>query len=155
MLALLGSFLGFLGALVPEALKLFQDGRDKKHELEIMRMQMAMQEKGISSRLEEITTQGYATEAVALQQSYRAELKYLGRYSASVRPTITYMLTAIYMIQKVATVYALFASPLPWQQGASLVTAALALWTAFDEMLLGTVLGFWFGSRQLKNARAG
>ncbi|MDX2074716.1 MAG: hypothetical protein SFX19_10210 [Alphaproteobacteria bacterium] len=154
MFAIIGAVIGFLQSLAPEALKFFQDTKDKKHELEIMRLQMEMQQKGIDSHLAEIQVQGQQAESVALQNSYRAELKYSGKYSASVRPTVTYMAMGLYVLQKILLVTAvIFAPSLPWlPRDAQLLQVAAVVWTSFDETLLGWIVGFWFGSRQIKKS---
>lgn len=155
MFALLGAVLGFFQSLAPEALKLFQDKRDKAHELAIMQLQMTMQEKGIDSHLDEVRVTAQQMESVALQNSYRAELKYSGKYSASVRPTVTYMAMGMYVIQKSLLICAIiFAPSLPWlPREAQLVQVATVVWTAFDETLMAWIIGFWFGSRQLNSKR--
>lgn len=155
MLALLGAVFGFFQSMAPEGLKFLQDKRDKAHELAIMDKQISMQEKGIDSHLQEVHVQAQSVEATAVQKSYQQELKYSGKYSASVRPTVTYMAMGLYLFQKILLVCAvIFAPTLPWVEGASkLSDIAVVLWTAFDEMLLGWIVGFWFGSRSVKGTK--
>lgn len=151
MFPIIGAVLGFFQALIPDAMKLIQDKRDKAHELEMVKLQQKAQSEGIASHLEEVRVTAQAQEAVALQQSFRAELKYSGKYSASVRPTITYMAMTLYLVQKVLLIiHVLYAPILPWQTGVQLADIAVVVWTAFDETLLSWIIGFWFGSRQLK-----
>lgn len=153
-MVILGLVLGAIQAIAPEAIKYFQDSKDKKHELEIMQLQMQMQKDGMNGRLEEIKINAQQAEVAALQSSYRAELKYSGKYSASVRPTVTYMAMSLYLIQKLLLICAVIFSPtLPWlSQTQQLSSVAMVVWTAFDETLLGWIIVFWFGSRSLKKA---
>lgn len=154
MLALLGALFGFLQSLAPKGIELFQDAKDKKHELEIMQLQMAMQEKGISSKLEETRSANQMSEVVALQQSYMAELKAAGRqaskYSASVRPTVTYLAMGLYVVQKLLLVASVLFFPLPWITEAPLGQIANIIWTDFDEVLMSSIISFWFSSRALE-----
>lgn len=156
MWAVIAAVVGFFQAMAPEFLKFQQDKRDKEHELAVMKMQMENAAAGRSDHLEEVRITAQQVEAVALQKSYQAELKYSGKYSASVRPTVTYMAMGLYVAQKTLLVCAIvFAPRLPWlEQGANLQAIAVVVWTAFDETLLSWIIGFWFGSRQLKNAKS-
>ena len=115
MWAIIGGLIGFLQSLAPELLKFQQDRRDKAHELAIMQLQLQAQKDGYNAQLEEIRVQGQSAEAVAIQSSYRSELKYAGKYSATVRPTVTYMAMTLYVLQKVLLICSiLFAPTLPW-----------------------------------------
>lgn len=145
-----GLIIGFLQALVPEGMKLWQDKRDKAHELKVMELQMQQAAAGRADHLEEIRVSAQAEESRALQKSYQLELKYSGKYAASVRPTITYVAMAVYAIQKVLLILNVLYFPLPWLQDAGLAQVATVLWTEFDQTLLSWIMGFWFGSRQIK-----
>lgn len=148
MITLITAALSFLGSFIPDGLKLLQDKRDKAHELAVMQLQMSMQEKGINAKFDEVAEQSYASQVVAIQESYRREIELSGKwmiaYSASVRPTVTYMMFLLYAAVKVAAVYTALAVNTTW------LLAILAIWTPFDEALLGAVFGFWFGSRVKK-----
>jgi len=145
MITLITAALSFLGSFIPDGLKLLQDKRDKEHELAVMNLQMTMQEKGINAKFDEVAEQSYATQMNAIQESYRKELELSGKimsiYSASVRPTITYLMFSLYAAVKIAAICVALASNTTW------VLPILAIWTVFDEALLGAVFGFWFGSR--------
>lgn len=155
MWAVLAAVVGFFQAMAPEFLKFQQDKRDKTHELAVMKLQMEMQEKGINSHLDEVRITSQQLESKALQESYRAELKYSGKYSAGVRPTVTYMAMGLYLFQKVVLILAVtFSEKLPWlPENTQLVQIAAVIWTAFDETLLSWIIGFWFGSRQVQNTK--
>lgn len=153
MFAIIGAVIGFFQALVPDVIKLTQDKRDKAHELEMVKLQIQAQKDGATSHLEEIRTTSQAAESDALQKSYRSELKYSGKYSAGVRPTITYMAMGLYLLQKILLVYAIIFMPtLPWLVGTDtkMAQVAVVVWTSFDETLMSWIIGFWFGSRQVK-----
>ena len=149
-MAILGLILGFFQALFPEGIKFLQDKRDKQHELEVMQLQMKMAAEGATAHLDEIRTTAFADEAKALQESYRMELQYSGKYSAAVRPTVTYLAMAVYIFQKVLLVLSVLYQPLPWLQGTPFAQVATIIWSEFDQTLLGWIMGFWFGSRQVK-----
>lgn len=156
MFAIIGAVIGFFQAMAPEFLKFQQDKRDKAHELDVMKLQMQMQQQSTDSHFQEIQLQGQQVEAVEIQKSYQSELEYSGKLSASVRPNVTYMAMGIYILQKALLVWAIiFYSNLPWlDNNARLVQSAAVIWTAFDETMLSWIIGFWFGSRQIKNAKS-
>jgi len=49
----LGAVIGLLGSLMPEAIKLFKDWRDKKHEIEMFKLQMEYQKQMTELRIQE------------------------------------------------------------------------------------------------------
>jgi hypothetical protein len=134
MFTLISALLGFLGGLAPELIKFLKDKQDKKHELNVMDKQAAIQSQLHTERLEEINIQGDISEAVALYKS--AETKLTGYklldglielYNSGVRPTITYLVIALYASEKLdLTKYD---------------------YTEFDQSTLMLILGYWFGQR--------
>jgi hypothetical protein len=150
MLALLGSLLGFVGSIIPEFFKIHQDGKDKAHELKLLELQMQQQSKNNSDKLEEIHVQSWATEGVALQQSYRRELDFSGAYAASVRPTVTYLFVVAFIVFKACAIYALMLPALPWQNAMNFVQAYQVVWGEEEAALFAGIISFWFGSRSLR-----
>lgn len=150
MLAFFAAIFGFVQSLAPDLLKFAQDKRDKVHELAILQLQLQQQKDGYNAKLDEISVNAKSVETAALQQSYRAEIKYSGKYAASVRPTITYMAMGLYVAQKLILIGAIiFAPDLPWLSGMAIASQmAIIIWTPFDEMILSWIVAFWFGSRQ-------
>lgn len=159
MISLLGSLVGLLGSFVPEIFKLTQDKRDKEHELKIMELQMEQQAAGASQKLEEIMVQSAAAETVAMQQSYRSELKYFGKFAASVRPVVTYLFVAEYIAIKFALLYTMThgVTALPWATETSAVSALASaipmVWGEADMGLFSGIIAFWFGGRALEKNR--
>ncbi len=153
--ALIGPLVGLLGAFVPEFFKTSQDKRDKAHELAIMELQLKQQAQGAQQKLEEVQTVAIAQEAVALQESYRAELPYSGRLAASVRPVVTYLFVFEYMAIKIALLCAVLGSmsTLPWNAEASfwaaLEKAIPLVWGEADMGLFGGIVAFWFSGRAI------
>ena len=54
MITILASIAGFIGSIIPECLKFLQDKNDKKHEIEILKIQMQIKDKQHNNRLDEI-----------------------------------------------------------------------------------------------------
>ena len=159
LLSMIGGIVGLLGSFIPEGLKFWQDSRDKAHELKLLEMQLRQQREGYSQKLEEVQLQATATEYTALQQSYRAELKYAGGFAATVRPAVTYLFVLLYLVIKCAMLYSAAGAiqTLPWQADAALLNAlALAaptVWTEADRALFSGIIAFWFGNRSIEKAK--
>lgn len=150
MIALLGSVFGFVASIVPEFFKMRQDKNDKEHELKLLEMQMAREAAGHNQKLEEIIVNAQAQEAVALQGAYKAELKFSGLYSASVRPTVTYLFVLAFIVFKGCAIYSLMFPSFPWQSAMSFVQAYQVVWGEEEAGLLAGIVSFWFGSRSLR-----
>ncbi len=149
MLTLLGTFIGFLTSLAPDALKMFQDGLDKKHEIELYKLQM-------KSNFQEAEAIIAAAEMKAIHQPdtyapmthseninfFRAVIEFL---RGTVRPVLTYMFFFLYawvkfmMIQHVGLDNAL---DTPW-----------LLWTEEDGAIFAAIISYWFGQRGMEKYR--
>ena len=57
MLSLLGSLLGFGTSFLPKVMDFFQDKQDKKHELEVMEVQIRQQKELATQKLEAINVE--------------------------------------------------------------------------------------------------
>lgn len=155
MLAILSALLGLVSSFAPKAIDLFKDKQDKNHELEVMKLQMQAAKEGAQSHLDEVVVNAAGQEAVERQKAYTAELKYTGWYSASVRPTVTYLFVLVYIVVKISMIYNLMhpAASLPWQDSLTFFKAISLVWGDEDVALFSWVMAFWFGDRA-QNPRA-
>ena len=161
MIALLSTLLGFAASSVPKLFELFQDKRDKKHELELMKYQAEMDKQRADANLEASIVQSQGAMNIAVQQSYQADIeanKELGNswivgFSASVRPVITYAFFALYASVKVANFWLLTHPEMPWQQALTYSQALAMIWGDEDMAIFGAVVSFWFGVRLGKGGK--
>lgn len=162
MLSLFSTLGGILISGLPKLLDFFQDRQDKKHELELSKLQnerdMQMMREGFvaQQRIEEIRTEQVAlqTDAQMTEAALKHDEKILDKasqwvanYIGTVRPTVTYIFVLELVLINTALVVFLF-------NNASLIKdiTDLAMYTdlifSSDEMaMLGGIIGFWFGSR--------
>lgn len=92
MLSIVGSVLGLVTSVGPNMFNKWmdqkQDARDKEHEL-------AMQAQLAADKRDEAIISGIAEQNIAVQTTAQVEMqnasKWTVNYSASVRPTITYL----------------------------------------------------------------
>ncbi len=107
MITLLSTLVSFLMGGLPKFLDFFQDRSDKKHELDMARMQsereLALAERGFlaQQKIEEIRTDQVAMQAEAQMQNAALAhdqkvldkaSKWVVNYVGTVRPTVTYIL---------------------------------------------------------------
>lgn len=150
MITLLGSLLGFLGSLVPDIFKFFQDKQDHTHELALFDRQMHLLRYKHLSRLREAEIIEDAAESKSLYVHARATgVKWVDALSGTVRPIITYTFFLLYAIVKGAHLSILLNLP----QGISWPQALLSVWHEEDQALFAAVMAFWFGHRALRKTR--
>ena len=162
MLSLLSTLGGLLISGLPKLLEYFQNKADQKHELALARvqtereLQLAAAGFAAQAKMEEIRTEQVSmqTEAQMTEAALAHDAKVLEKagawvssYVGTVRPTVTY----IFVLELVA-INAFMAAYL-WNHPNLIgsiddVIKYADLIFSEDEMaMLGSILGFWFGSR--------
>lgn len=148
MITLLGSLLGFLGAALPDFMKLFTASADRKHEITLLQMQMQQQAQGHTERLEEINANADISESQALHQPQQITgIKWLDGYVGSVRPTITYTFFLLYAFIKIVSIHQLGMN--------GIISTPWLVWGEEDQCIFAAIISFWFGSRAMQKARDG
>ena len=162
MIALLSALVGFLSSAVPEFLHLFRDGRDRAHEITLLKLQMEhdarMGDRAHATRLEEITLAAELREAEILNQrpgvgENKTGIAWVDALAGSVRPMMTYAFFILYFAVKCAQFHLLVSPALPWVHTVSPMQALVSLWTEEDIAIFSAVIGFWFGNRTMVKAR--
>jgi len=144
---IVGSIIGFLGSLLPEGVKYFQDRADKKHELEILKFQMEHQDKSHDQRLTEIVVEGdvqQAQEVYRHDASFRRSYKWVDALRASVRPVIAYSFFILYALVEILIMVN------AWMAGILLVDAIDVIWTVIDVEIFASIISFYFGRRGIE-----
>lgn len=163
MIALLSALLGFFSSAVPDFIKLFRDGKDRAHEITLLKLQMdydreklaaAAQENAAAraSQLQAIELQTAQAEQVTLNERLKDNLTgihWVDALAGSVRPIITYAFFALYFLVKCAQFHLLLDPALPWQHELTISQAMVSLWTEEDIAIFSAVVAFWFGQRAL------
>ena len=159
MLTLLSTLLGFFSSGLPKVLAFFQDRSDKKHELELARMQtereLQMAERGYVAqqrveeiKLEQVQTEGYFQERQSLYQHDieigKGASQWVINARAMVRPTITYgMFLLLVFIDVVGLWYA-------YSRGVDFKQALDILWDDDTQTIWASIVAFWFGTQAFK-----
>lgn len=161
MLSLISTLGGLLISGLPSVLSLFQDSSDKKHELELARLQndreLAMAERGFiaQAKVEEIRTDQVAmqsdakmTEAALAhdQKIMDKASKWAVNYVATVRPTVTYIFVLELVLINIALTYWFLTSG-KITNVEDMIAASDVIFSSDEMAMLGGIIGFWFGSR--------
>jgi hypothetical protein len=147
---------------LPKILDFFQDKSDKKHELELAKVQtereLALAKEGFMAqqrieeiRLDEIKTQTTSDQNIALMAAQQAEMqaiyahdmslnegtsRWMKNLRASVRPVITF-----------GFFFLLVAIDIGLQRGADFKELADMLWDDETQALFAAIISFHFGGR--------
>jgi hypothetical protein len=165
MLSLISTLGGLLVSGLPKLLDFFQDKQDKRHELDLARIQtereLELAAKGFAAqaRMEEIRTDQVAMQTdakmtvAALDHDKKVLEKasrWVANYVGTVRPTVTYLLIIELIAINVALTYYVFAHPDLVSSIEDLISITTVIFSDDEMAMLGGIIGFWFGSRNWK-----
>jgi hypothetical protein len=151
---IVGSLLGGIFRLVPEAIKFWDKKNEREHELAMFDKQCELEKVRGSQKLAEIGAQREATVDSGVMDAFNAAINqqtemvkaaggWVASLSASVRPVMTYYLLLLYGMFKTATMAIGYASGQPVPE---LLKDA---WTVDDMTLLSGVVNYWILDRTL------
>jgi hypothetical protein len=135
---LLGGILGGVARFVPELLKFFDRKGERKHELAMLDKQIEV-DKVRSAAAADATQAAQFTEALAaLKSAYETQAIKSGNtmldgIAILVRPTVTYVIFAMWVVVKLASLREF--------------TTLNAWWGDADQAMLSAILNFWFLGR--------
>ena len=159
MLTLISSLLSFFSGGLPNILSFFQDRSDKKHEIEMARMQnereLQMAERGFiaQAKVEEIHLEQSRVEAQAQERNalYQHDIEiskgsstWVINIRALVRPVITYGLFSLLVFVEVFGFYYAI------HTGEDFQVAINLLWDDETQIIWASVVSFWFGTQAFK-----
>lgn len=159
MMTILSTVLSFLMGGVPKILDIFQDKADKKHELELARMQtereMQMMAAGYAAqaKVEEIRTEQVQINAdmqthMALLQhdteSAKGASQWVINARAMVRPGITYGMFCLLLFVDIFGFY------YAWKSDVAFDVALNLLWDDDSQQIFASIIAFYFGGQAFK-----
>ena len=147
---ILGSIIGIVGSLIPEAFKFAKDWLDRRHELQIMEMLIKYAKELADIRIQEakelasieLDKEAYKyTGTVDIKPTgfkFADTLQVVGNFvNQLVRPSLTFLICGTWMMFK----YAL------WKQAGGDLNALTAIWNDMDNEFVSAVVFFWFSGR--------
>ena len=162
MLSLISTLGGLLISGLPKLLDFYQDKSDKKHEMELARIQtereLALAERGFiaEQKVEEIRTDQIAMQTdaqmtvAALQHDEKVldrASKWVANYVGTVRPTVTYIFVLELVLINVYMMYWVMSTPGLINSMDDIKNFAEVIFSSDEMAMLGGIIGFWFGSR--------
>lgn len=162
MLSLISTIGGLLVSGLPSLLGFFQDKSDKKHELELAKMQtereLQMMERGFiaQQKVEEIRTDQVEMQTAAQMQNAALDhdkkvmeraSTWVVNYVGTVRPTVTYLFVIELVLINFWLCYKLFTMPNLITGVNDLEIISEMIFSSDEMAMLGGIIGFWFGSR--------
>lgn len=145
MITILGSIIGFIGALVPEVIKWFGDRADQRHELAILQLQLEKERQNQALPRDAITSERDIQELTALYQTYRSGVQWVDALNGTVRPVLAYSFFLLYAMVKAWQFSLVKEAPMPWH--------ITSLWGEEDQAIFASIISFYFGARALQKAR--
>jgi|TARA_R110002050_G_scaffold262581_1_gene402823 hypothetical protein len=150
MLSLLGAALGFGTSVLPSIIDLFQQKQKDAQELKMLEAKGKYAEQLSSLKLDELSAKADIAETEGIYASMRAanaKSGFAAALSGSVRPVITYLFVGFFLLVKITTLmYAL-------NNGADFRDAVNEVYSDDVNLLLTSIVSFWFGSRQFAKLR--
>ena len=158
-MTILSTVISFLMGGVPKILDMFQDSKDKKHELELARMQtereIQMMKEGYAAqaKVEEIRTEQVQINAdaqthMALLQhdieSAKGASLWVINARAMVRPAITYGMFLLLVFVDVFGFYYAIHTDVPFDD------ALNQLWDDDSQQIFASIIAFYFGGQAFK-----
>lgn len=147
---IIGAIIGLIGSIIPEAIKLYKEKQDFKREKELLELQIRYQKEMASIRLQEAKElASIELDKATYDFATPTEIKPTGKtwldalqvasvvYNQTVRPTITYLVIAGWLLVKFAM----------WQNLGGSLTTLPQIWTEQDNEFVSAVVMFWFGGR--------
>jgi hypothetical protein len=158
ILEALGLLGGGLMRLAPVVIGFLEKGRELKYELDRLKEEKELEKLRGENKTREIvqmTAQAVDTrwadgliKALETQTVVTGD-KWLDRVNVSVRPILTYWwCIVLYTTNKITLAY------IGISESNSLKDLAPILMTEFDRAVVGSIIGFWFVDRALRNSRS-
>lgn len=139
MITILSTLLGFFSSLLPQGLKVYQDIKDKQHEIRLLELQMEAQLKMHDQRLEEIAIEQDASSQTAMYKTFYSGTPWVDALNGLIRPVLTLSFFALYVYIKY--------QQYNYVSGADFQTVYSVLWGVEDQALFSSIIAFYFGNR--------
>lgn len=162
MLSLFSTLGGLLISGLPKLLEYFQDKSDKKHELELAKMQTERELQLLAAgyaaqaKVEEIRTDQVMmqTDSDMTKAAYEHDAKVLAKaapwastFVATVRPMVTYLFVLELFVINVGIGLYVFSHPGIVNGVEDLLKISDEIFSDDEMAMLGGIIGYWFGSR--------
>ena len=153
---LLGSIFGGIFRLMPEVLKLWDKANERKHELNMFRLQTDLEKLRGEFKMEEKYVDYSIQQLDTIKEAFREQSEtaknagqFVSAISALVRPGITWCFFFMYAAVKIAALVIAFKTGADWTEVIS------KCWDEDDFGVFTMCITFWFVGRSLERYKAG
>lgn len=152
--SLLGGLLGGVSRVAPELFKFFGAKGERKHELQMLsasveadkaRAAVAMTAADQSIQAAQFTESVSALKEALQGQATKSGNTLLDGINMMVRPTVTYIVFAMWVLVKMVALYSAM-------QTMAITQAVPLWWNEADQAMLSAILNFWFMGRVFEKA---
>ena len=149
MLTLLATILGALSSALPQLIEMFDRKNQFNHERDLLALRMDAAAQGVELQIQLEGARADAREGESLREhdSTLNGGKFIEALRASVRPVITYIFFALFVVIKSTALLIMVRDGLPISE------ALLVIWDQETVSIFGAIMGFWFGSRVMDKIR--
>jgi hypothetical protein len=147
MITVLASMAGFIGSVIPECIKYMQDKNDKKHELEILKLQMSINSKSHDYKLDEIIYNTDMAESKFLSNTYKTGIDWVDALNGTVRPVLAYSFFILYGVAKYFQ-YEIY--NLTYK---TIMINPDLIWGVEDQSIFASIISFYYGQRAISKLR--
>lgn len=151
---IIGSIFGGIFRILPEVLKLFDRVNERKHELNMFRLQTDLERMRGEFRVESRYVDHSVAQLEAISEAFKEQAatastsyKWVAAASAMVRPGITYAVFLLYIAFKLIMI------SLAWDNQVEWIDIIRYNWTPDDFGMLNMILTFWFVGRSIEKYR--
>lgn len=141
MMTLLASLLGFITSAIPKGMEIYQDIQDKKHEVELFKLQIDAMTISHSQRVEEIAIESDVEQNKNIYKTFYSNVKWIDGLNALIRPILALSFFSLYTYVKYTQFTYIGDAGLP------LSVYLDILWTVEDQSIFASVIAFYFGNR--------
>lgn len=143
---MIATFGGLISATIPDLVSLFRDRSDKKHEIEILKLQIARENAGHNHKIEEIRLDADIAESKALYKTWKTDVRWVDALNGTVRPVLAYTFFALYAAIKVSQVWSYWGA-------FEFMQMLQYVWSAEDQAIFAAIISFYFGQRSMAKYR--
>jgi len=145
MVTLLSSLLGLVSSLFPHIVSYFKDRADKKHELNIMNLQLKSAKMNIEDRQLVLESKENLKQIDKIYKNHDTKIPFIEGYKQCVMPTIALTLLFLYVIMEFLYFFSfMYGHELRQQEVLHL------LWTDEDQAFFCCILSYYFGAKSFK-----
>ena len=144
MFSILGSLLGFASSTIPSIIDVWKTKQQNSHQLKMLEMRAKYKVKEEEAKTDTAEVTGVYAHAQTLTEKASTWAVTL---SSTVRPISAYLIITLWLSVKLLAVLQVYFD------GGEIHKVIDSIYTEYDQMLMSSVICFYFGSRGMEKIR--